>query len=220
MHFLLWVYIWVYVCGVIEGNRDKRTRGSSSSLKDTKNKEVVYEKGVESGKHKDCVSVCWWYIWRVTVDQKEMLFFPQAIVLPTCLMAMVITLLAQSILHISTSQGCVARLTIIVFPISYWSTTCADWLTVLLPHLGTAPACRHAHVNTSNKSYIGIDRLILLFVYPSLMQCARMFFPSSVSSAAQITQLSILPPSFYENYLCLFFGRILYNIYNCIPLSI
>lgn len=143
-------------------------------------------------------------------------FFPQAIVLPTCLMVMVITLLAQSILHISTSQGCVARLTIHK-PLIDNMCWLIDSTT---PHLGTAPACRHAYVNTSNKSYIGIDRLILLFVYPSLMQCARMFFPNSVFLAAQITQISLLPPSHYDHHLCLFFWRILYNIYNRIPLSI
>lgn len=66
------------------------------------------------------------------------------------------------------------------------------------PHLGTAPDFHHAHVYTSNESYIGIDRLILLLVYPSLMQCARMLFPNTVFLAVQITQSLFLPPCCYS----------------------
>lgn len=143
---------------------------------------------------------------------KRDILFPQAIVLPTCLMVVVITLLEKYPSHFNQPMLC-CTIHYHYLPYKLLIDNMCWLIDSTTPHLGTAPDCHHAHVYTSNESYIGIDRLILLFVYPSLMQCARMLFPNTVFLAVQITQSLFLPPCRYNHhFICLFLGRIFYNI--------
>lgn len=80
---------------MINGNRDRRTRGKQLFKKDTKNKEVVsIRKEWKMGSTKIAWCVLMIYLTGNCRSKRDILF-PQAIVLPTCLMVAVITLLEK-----------------------------------------------------------------------------------------------------------------------------